>query len=238
MQSIEFVYSLGSHKTIEVWEVIRHILVGHDGSDLLFMYGKEIKAAEIPMQLKKSNGNSFNLESESYVIQMATVTNYRHIVLQIDVKKNYEEKWWSEWVRELIFLEGFVQAWLVDLEYNYWQNATDPIEYESKGVSFDDLPMKSNGLPPPLEQTQIDTSANPGLRKLCDGYVEAIGAHMWLSENFLNLVGKNIEGIERSSEFVVNRIDSSVYHLSCPGGVFVDGTTGEQQQQLRSVLYE
>jgi hypothetical protein len=34
--------------------------------------------------------------------------------------------------------------------------------YELNGKDFSSLPLKSNGLPPPLEESEVDISKNPG----------------------------------------------------------------------------
>ncbi|MEL4393844.1 hypothetical protein [Shewanella algae] len=237
MQKIEFIYSFGSQEPINIWTALEPILRGHEDIDSFLLYGKKVKASKFPAEFKKLKGKAFNIESEQFSFHLATVTNYQHIALQIEAKTVHEEEWWSEWVNELVILDGFVQAWLVDSEFDYWQNATDPIEYESKGKSYDGLPMKSNGLPPPLEQLEIDTSHNLGLRKLCDGYVEAIGAHMWLSESFLNLVGKDIENIKNSTEVSVVNVAPKIFHVGCSVELFKDSSTQREQKGLRMALY-
>lgn len=237
MQKLEFIYSFGSQESIKIWETLQPILGKREGSDSLLLYGKKIKASKISVELKKLKGKAFNIESEQFAFHLTTVTNYQHIALQIEAKTVHEKEWWFEWVNELVRFDGFVQAWLVDSEFDYWQNATDPIEYESKGESYDGLPMKSNGLPPPLEQLEIDTTQNPGLRKLCDGYVEAVGAHMWLSESFLNIVCKDVEDIKNATEVSVVSIAPNIFHISCSVGLFKDSTTQREQKGLRTALY-
>ena len=237
MQKLEFIYSLGSQQPINIWKSLEPIWVRHEDIDSILLYGKRVKISKVPAELKKLQGKSFNIESEQFSFHLATVTNYQHIALQIEVKTIYEEEWWFEWINELIILDGFLQAWLVDSEFDYWQNATDPIEYKAKGKSYDGLPMKTNGLPPPLEQLEIDTNHNLGLRKLCDGYVEAIGAHMWLSHSFLNLVGKDIDNIKNSTEVSVVNIASKVFHLSCSAELFKDSATQREQKALRATLF-
>ena len=68
---------------------------------------------------------------------------------------------WDEWVVPFLGSPDFVMAWLADSEYEFWQNAYDPLQYKAVNKPFDHLPKKSNGLPYPLEQTIIDTSDNP-----------------------------------------------------------------------------
>lgn len=60
-------------------------------------------------------------------------------------------------------------AWLADLQYDFWQNAHDPLQYTARNRTFDHLPKKANGLPYPLQQTITDTSSNPGRHVLRKG---------------------------------------------------------------------
>ena len=97
--------------------------------------------------------------------------------------------------------------------------------------------MISNGLPPPLEQLNIDTSQNAGVRKLCEGYVEAIGAKMWLTDSFLSLTGKSIDSILNNSSASIEQPHSGVYKLEMPIDLFVDETSLNEQRSLREALY-
>ena len=168
---------------------------------------------------------------------MATIANHDQVLLQID-SKHCLNNWWSCWTEEFTKIKGFVQAWLVDEEFDYWQNASDAIEYRSKGRSYEGLPMISNGLPPPLEQLEIDTSDNVGLRKICDGYVEAIGAKMWLSDRFLDITGNNIESLSDNCEANIEQLDNGVYELKMPADLFVDDTSLDEQRKLRRALFK
>lgn len=235
MQRIEFIYKLGSQEPIHVWEKIELLLKNLGESCPLILYGKKVAASKLSAEIKKRKG-SFNVEYGGFVFHMATVTNYNHVLLQIDSKEHPEE-WWACWVSELIKLQGFIQAWLVDAEFNYWQNATDPIQYKSKGRSYEGLPMISNGLPPPLEQLKIDISKNLGLRKICYGYVEAIGAIMWLSEDFLDLNKRSIEWISKNSGARVEQVSEGVYELMVSRRLFCDGTSLDEQMKLRQAIY-
>jgi hypothetical protein len=91
--------------------------------------------------------------------------------------------------------KAFRNARLFDEEYDFWQNAEDPLQYEVRGRSYKGLPMRPNGLPPPVEQLVIDTSRNPGRRVLRDGFIEAVGCPMWLGEGFWSITGANREAI-------------------------------------------
>jgi hypothetical protein len=143
---------------------------------------------------------------------------------------------WESWVKPFFAEESFIQAWVSDVEYDHWQNAKDPLEYEAAGRSYRHLPTKLNGLPPPLEQLEIDTSKNPGRWSLQSGYIEAIGSTMWLGALFWKHVGENRKDALLSAswlEVVENGITQVVSSAHC----FFDVTTEDIQRKLRSVLY-
>lgn len=95
---------------------------------------------------------------------------------------------WDEWVIEL-FNEAFVSAWVADADYQFWQNAEDISQYRSGGRPWKHLPVKSNGLPPPLERTIVGISHNPGRWALRVGFIEAVGAVMWFGDEFWQVSG-------------------------------------------------
>jgi len=130
-------------------------------------------------------------------------------------------------------------AWLADSEYDHWQNAKDPLQYTAVGKSYAHLPMKSSGLPYPLEQKIIDTSANPGRWRLCDGYYEAVGAVMWLGEPFWQLTGADKTGVENARWLRASKPVPSVTCLQAANECFTtaDGASGELQGKLRSLLF-
>jgi len=143
----------------------------------------------------------------------------------------------ESWVEPFLGEAGFIQAWVADVEYDYWQNATDPLQYESAGRSYAHLPMKSNDLPPPLRRNIIDISKNPGRCHLKAGYVEAISATMWLGERFCQRVGKGRKAKVLSDDRLNARALNNVIALRVLEHCFCDGHTAQVQNQLREILY-
>lgn len=145
---------------------------------------------------------------------------------------------WEGWVSPFLIEDGFVQAWVTDVEYDYWQNAKDPLEYEVANRSYNHLPLKSNGLPPPLEQLEIDTSMNPGRWLHKSGYIEAIGSTMWLGELFWRHIGESRRKILLSNSWLEVQclVNGVIRVVSCPQ-CFFDETTEKMQNTLRSILY-
>ncbi|CAB3702658.1 hypothetical protein LMG26685_05385 [Achromobacter mucicolens] len=133
---------------------------------------------------------------------------------------------------------GFIHGWVYDIEYDFWQNARDPLEYERLGRSAANLPKRSNGLPAPLNQLEIDTSLNPGRTELKVGYIEAVGRLMWIADRFWSIVGtEKISScaLLRQQGFQVSDSDGIV-QVSAEKRFF-DVSSGERQQTLRRILF-
>src|SRR5690606_3246620 len=127
---------------------------------------------------------------------------------------------------------------IYDVEYDYWQNAKDPLQYEAVGRDYSHLPMRSNGLPPPVERMEIDTSENPGRWIFREGYIEAVGSVMWLVEPFWDYVGmihkKRFDALDWIS---VQWLECGVVNLIAATDVLRGVSTAKQQICLRELLY-
>lgn len=145
---------------------------------------------------------------------------------------------WEAWVKPFLAVDRFVQAWVSDVQYDYWQNAKDPLEYDAAGRSYSHLPTKSNGLPPPLEQMEIDTSNNPGRWSLQFGYVEAVGSVMWLGKSFWLIVGESHRDALLSARWLdAQPIGNGVIQVITAEHCFCDITSEVTQNKLRAILY-
>ncbi|MBA0360006.1 hypothetical protein D7Y44_21530 [Stenotrophomonas maltophilia] len=139
----------------------------------------------------------------------------------------------------LLGVKGMIQAWVADVDYDYWQNATDPLQYESAGRTLSGLSLKSNGLPPPLDQVEIDTSMNLGRKVFRQGYMEAVGNIMWLGETFWEKSGTS----RCLSLFMLQEAGMEVYELGgvdkvvASDDVFRDESTSKTQSLLRAALF-
>ena len=135
-------------------------------------------------QLSRQVGISkdFCLTSQYMEVRLMSVANFGIDIIYITSIPGTAISM-SDWAASF-FGDFFIMAYVFDVNYQYWQNAQDPLQYSARGKDYSALPMISNGMPPPLEQMIIDTSRNPGRRILCEGYIEAVGATMWLGEVF------------------------------------------------------
>ena len=147
---------------------------------------------------------------------------------------------WDDWVSGLID-EGdhFLMAWVVDVEYDRWQNVVDPQEYEEVGKSFAHLLLRSNGKPYPLDRLEIDTSRNPGRWRFGAGYIEAVGATMWLGSSFWDATRADKRKLHNLNWLQSLEETQSVTRIKAADRCFTtgEGELGERQVRLRSLLF-
>lgn len=208
------------------------------GIDTTFVEnGKTISAESLLKKIEKK-GTWGHVETAELSFQYGVVSSYEHCFITIQEKASQAAGAWETWATSFITLNGFVQAWVSDVEYNHWQNANDPAEYEIAGRDFSRFPMKSNGLPPPVQRLEIDTSGNPGRWVLRSGYVEAIGAIMWLSELFWDRVGRDRKSRVNSAEWLrTSEPVEEIVEVRISERCFISGETADIQNRLRALLY-
>jgi hypothetical protein len=179
-----------------------------------------------------------HLETADISLQYGVAGNYDHCFISIREKVPNVAGDWEAWAIPFVLLDGFVEGWVADVEYNYWQNAKDPIEYEAADRDFSHLPMKSNGLPVPLEQMEIDISHNPGRWMLRSGYVEAVGAIMWVSELFWDRVGRDRKSRMSPTEWpFVRELVKGITEIRILEHCFISEKSADIQNRLRAYLY-
>ncbi len=197
------------------------------------LYHSPVKVGALSQRLKKRK--SFHIDGDGFDVSFGTVQNYQLACLIVDGVEDQMEKIWIEAIAAIAPL---VSARTYDSEYEHWQNAEDPLIYETEGRSMDGLPMKSNKLPPPLDQMIVDTSHNPGRRILREGYVEAIGHRMWLGPEFFRLVpGAQRDTLLSESWLHTVELENNVLKLTVQDEPFVDDATAETQNRLRAMLF-
>lgn len=131
----------------------------------------------------------------------------------------------------------FTQAHLVDTKYQHLQNISDPLQFRALGLSMNGLPMKSNGLPFPLEQEIVDTSQNPGRYRLCQGYVEVSAGYMWFGKNFWSTVGIDPDDVIVELPENVSLCFEKCWKLKAVGGVFGGPETRAMQDGIRRAVF-
>ena len=198
----------------------------------------QISADKYLEQIERQGKSFLPVESGGLEFSFAKDPASRQAFLTIKDKKANSAILWDDWLAPFLDIGGFVQAWLTDVEYDYWQNAKDQLQYKSANRSYAHLPMKTNGLPPPLNRLEIDISDNPGRSIIRTGYREAVGSKMWLSSLFWHLVGTVPKEKLLSAEgFVVQQVSSEIIKVITAESCFCDKSTERIQRKLRSILY-
>lgn len=202
------------------------------------LYGRQVDIDELVQKSDKGYRTSFNIEGQGFQFHLSSVGNSNLDLFAVMAEAPTGISW-DEWANAFIAVPNFVMGWTVDVEYDHWQNAKDPLEYTAVHRPYSHLPMTSNGLPPPLEQQIIDTSHNPGRRLFREGYVEAVGAIMWLGAPFWSSVGSNKLQVEATSWLDVSHPTPSVTRIQSSDRCFTrdEGEGRTVQTNLRRLLF-
>lgn len=190
-------------------------------------------------QVERTGRWSHEVRSGGMGYRYGVVSAWRHSFIHVAEQEAGASRRWDDWIAPFVGRSGFVQAWISDINFDYWQNAQDILQYEDAGRDWTGLPMVSNGLPPPLEQQVIDTSRNPGRRIIRDGYVEAVGARMWLGPSFWERIGGRVpEERLTAAGWTLTDLQEEVTLLQTVAESFQEAASVDQQIALRSAIYE
>ncbi|WP_424942029.1 hypothetical protein [Aliiroseovarius crassostreae] len=198
-----------------------------------------IKASKVEEILDGAHVPSFEVLGDGFSFNYGQSggQNYDHVFIEASLIVLSPE-FCDELISETIADDpNFTQAHLVDKNYQYLQNIYDPLQFKALGLSLDGLPMKSNGLPFPLEQQIVDTDNNPGRYRLHQGYVEASAGYMWFGESFWPIVGKAPERIMSDLPKGVSLCLEKCWKLTAAYGVFNDQSTSGIQDGIRRVVF-
>jgi hypothetical protein len=236
-EQIELVFRYKTLDPQRTMQRIAEILVSHGIDEPEFeLEGRKLSTSRLLSKL--TDATSFDVTGHGLNFILGSLPRFQ---LDLLIIKTIAEVTvcWDDWVSGLIEGASFVMAWVVDVDYNHWQNAVDPQEYEEVGKSFAHLPLRSNRMPYPLDRMEIDTSRNPGRRYFGAGYIEAVGAIMWLGPSFWELTGAGKGKLEHLGW--LERFDQTrnVIKIKAADGCFTtdEGELGKRQLQLRSVLF-
>jgi|HubBroStandDraft_6_1064221.scaffolds.fasta_scaffold204092_2 hypothetical protein len=203
------------------------------------LYGSEpLGLEEVRESLKRSRRNAFHMVGEDFDFRLGVVANYNLSFVLIK-STGFLNIPWDDFAAELISKDGFISAWVVDSEYDHWQNAKDPLEYDAVGKPYGHLPLKSNGLPYPLKGQIIDTSSNSGRWLFHNSYIEAVAAVMWLGEPFWKLTGARKEDVLSSAWLQASNPLPTVIKIRAAEHSFTSdqGEEADIQKRLRALLF-
>ena len=199
--------------------------------------GKPITEKRVEERIKKSGKWIPLVEIGGISVLANNLPARRQSFIIMEEKSLGAASSWDQWVSPFLEWPNFVQAWVEDSEYNHWQNASDPNEYKVVGRDMSGLKMKSNDLPPPLQQEIVDTSQNPGRWEFRQGYIEAIGSPMWIGDNLWRAIGENRECELRALNWLhLTEPQSGILRLE--SDLPFDGeTSASEQNALRAAIY-
>jgi len=238
-EQLKLVFGFDSLGTELALQKIQTVLVSHGiPLDGFWHYDEPLSLPQALKRLSRSNPKGFDLAGHGFEFLLGAVRNYNLEFLEIRALNELRIPW-DDWMAHFADTGNFVIAWVADSEYEYWQNADDPLEYTAVGKPYEHLPMKSNGLPYPVEQMIIDTSANPGRWVFHDGYIEAVGAIMWLGPTFWSLTGAEREQVLKTTWLKVSTPVPSVTRVQAAEHCFStpEASSGLLQNELRSLLF-
>ena len=234
--TLQLSYSDGGPSVPETWRRIAEVLDRRGLLDEMFKFDdKPVPGRRIGEMLVKRSSEHFGITGVGY--------EFDCVSWQIFIRKDSEgdAPCWDEWAATLSGIDLFVSGYLADREYEKWQNETDPRMYRLHSRAYEHLPMRSNGMPRPLERTIIDTSGNPGRRILRrqEGYVEAIGAVMWLGSRFSERTGADLGALKSADWCRVTEFAPGVLRVQVQEACFTSAEEreAELQNRLRAALF-
>lgn len=229
------------YEGVDGQEILELLLVLFErcGMDKVFyIHDKKVSIGALAKKIKSKGYWPTGVCAKELDFRYGSVGNRELSYFEVKEKKANVIKNWQEWSNPFLPMPVFIQAWVSDVEYDYWQNACDPIEFTSVGREYLHLPMKSNGLPYPLAQQIVDTAENPGRWLFHIGFIEAIGSTMWLNENFWNYVGQyKKQKLFNESWIRTEVLENGVVKLVAADECFMDESTADKQNRLREILY-
>ncbi|MBS1912879.1 MAG: hypothetical protein JST22_12910 [Bacteroidetes bacterium] len=238
---IKFIYDFRSLDTEGVIHRLQALLVAHGIPITGYsLSGTELSLGQVIAELEKKGRRIFTMRGHGLQIMTGNPSGPDCAVdfLSIETNGDYAIDW-EECARQFASGPSFVMAWLVDREYEYWQNAEDPREHTSEGRSIEHLPMVSNNHRPPNQAMIIDVSGNPGRWRYRQGYTEAVGSTMWLGERFWPVTGADKDAVEHAAWLQVSHPMPSVTRIQAADTCFTtaEGESGELQDRLRALLF-
>jgi hypothetical protein len=237
LERLKILYRYGTLSAPMVARCIEAILSRHQIPSTGFdLFGQGVDLGAIPSVVKKKGLRGFDLAGHGFGFLLASLPQFRLDFFSVEAASKIP---WDEWVGELAGNPDFVMAWIVDVEYDRWQNAKDPLLFKAAGRPYEHLPMTSNGLPPPLQKEVIDTSRNPGRWSFDRGWIEAVGAVMWLGEPFWPLTRANRRAVESADGLRVSHPIASVTRIQSADRSFTSAgaESGRLQDRVRALLF-
>lgn len=237
-EKLEIVFQYDGLDGQKIMDIILVLFEKFGFQKKFFLHDKNIPINKLAKKIKEKGGWPTGIASEDFEFRYGVVGNRDQSFFYIKEKLPGLVADWGAWVSSFLKENNFIQAWICDVEYDYWQNVISPDTYRLAGKEYLHLPTKSNGLPYPLERLIMDNSQNPGRWEFRMGYLEAIGSTMWLGEHFWNYVGQaKKQKLFNESWIRTEVLENGVVKLIAADECFMDESTTDKQNRLREVLY-
>ena len=232
-QMLTLVFGHESTDPVKAWHEISSHLVQHNLVESSYsVLDADIAFGDVSEKIKAYSKPHFMVKGRRLMFDMGPIGAHRIDTIRISGDEDID---WSAWVKTLQHAGLFVQAFVVDTDYNYWQNAHDPLQYKARGKAYEHLPMVSNELPPPLDRMIIDTSKNPGREVLRSGCIECVGSPMWFNSVFWEITGVVKPKLKMTN--VLQSNEGNLTKVELQEGMFTDDTHSDLQDQLRASLF-
>lgn len=232
-ESLRIVFKFGTLQAAAALDAIQGVLTKNE----IPLTSYSLQGVSMPFEAVKKTivsrpASGFTVSGQACEFRYGALRQHwiDYLTIRCDAKAS-----WDDWAGAFIEQEGFVMAWVYDGDYDRWQNTKDPREYAANGKDCSRLPQKSNGLPYPFEHQEIDISKNPGRYEFRKGYIEAVGATMWLGELFWLLASSKKAAVEA----YVRSATPNAVKITVAEECFrsADGRDGALQAKLRALLF-
>ncbi len=232
--TLTVVFKIDTCSIIKVWE---SALSGLSEANLLEDYFRINGNVLLPPNkvmgyLLESKSKHIGVTSERFNLSVGDVG--AHNITRLDITgKNIDL---NVIANKLIELNAIQQAFIVDYDFDYWQNAEDILQYKAKGKVYEHLPLISNRLPFPLEQKIIDTTKNPGKYEIKDGYIKVAAYRMWLDANLVERLGVDIKSLEMTLGAKVS-CHNDIYLVHVGESPFTESTPKEVLLNMKNLIF-
>src|SRR5262245_35629525 len=129
-ERLTVVFKYGSLRPRLALEHIEAILASHGVPRVGFKLGGDppVSLAQALARLEATHSKHFTLVGQGFQFDLSSLARWKLDFLGLrSVCK--PGRIWDEWAAPFLKLPDFVMAWVADCEYEYWQNASDPLEY-------------------------------------------------------------------------------------------------------------
>lgn len=232
---LELVLALDSASASTLWRAIQAgglVLPGTDSR--CRVADRSLPVAAVWEHLRETQAAHFRIRADGYIFDLTPVRNHAHCLLQVHPTVVRDQPW-DQVVLAVAEVAGLISARVFDVEFEYWQNAQDPLEYRAKGRSLRGLRIARD---PVFGDQLIDISQNPGRRLLRNGYVEAIGPIMWFGPAFWVRTGARRGEVIAASFLRHCSLSEILDRIEIPGGPLTSTDESRQlQENVRGLLF-